>query len=143
MIYPCPAGSLQSAVFFSAMFFGPLISSLLFLLLVLPKVPSQFRHSPETPYQATLTKITHPFLLAYSCLVTKSCPTLCDPMDYIHPTTPLCPWNLPSETTGMVCQFLMKGIFPTQASNLTLLRLVHWQAILHRGATWETSIQLP
>ena len=27
----------------------------------------------------------------------------------------------------MGCHFLLQGIFPTQASNLCLLRLLHWQ----------------
>ena len=30
--------------------------------------------------------------------------------------------------TGVGCRFLLQGIFPTQASNPRLLRLLHWQA---------------
>ena len=30
--------------------------------------------------------------------------------------------------TGVGCCALLQGIFPTQASNLHLLRLLHWQA---------------
>ena len=33
--------------------------------------------------------------------------------------------------------FLLQGIFPTQGSNLHLLRLCIGRHILHRGATWE------
>ena len=29
---------------------------------------------------------------------------------------------------GVGCHFLLQGIFPTQESNLCLLRLLHWQA---------------
>ena len=37
----------------------------------------------------------------------------------------LCPWNLPGETTGVSCHFLLQGILPSQGSNPHLL---HWQA---------------
>ena len=46
---------------------------------------------------------------------------LCDPRL-------LCPWDSPGKNTGVVCQALLQGIFPTQGSNLALLRLRHWQA---------------
>ena len=36
----------------------------------------------------------------------------------------LCPWDFPGENTGVVCHFLLQGIFPTQGLNLCLL---HWQ----------------
>ena len=36
----------------------------------------------------------------------------------------LCPWDSPGKNTGVVCHFLLQGIFPTQGSNLHLL---HWQ----------------
>ena len=32
------------------------------------------------------------------------------------------------QNTGADCQFLLLGIFPTQGSNLRLLRLLPWQA---------------
>ena len=34
----------------------------------------------------------------------------------------------PDKNTGVGCHFLLQGIFPTQGSNLCLLRLLHWQA---------------
>ena len=34
----------------------------------------------------------------------------------------------PGKNTGVGCHFLLQGIFPTQGSNLCLLRLLHWQA---------------
>ena len=35
-----------------------------------------------------------------------------------------CPWDSPGKNTGMGCHFLLRGIFPTQGSNLHLLRLL-------------------
>ena len=40
----------------------------------------------------------------------------------------LCPWDSPGRNTGMGCQALLQGIFPTQGLNL---RLLHWQVILY------------
>ena len=44
----------------------------------------------------------------------------------------LCPWDFPGKNTGVVCHFLLKGIFPTQGSSpcrlccrQTLYRLGH------------------
>ena len=33
----------------------------------------------------------------------------------------LCPWDFPGKDTGIVCHFLLQGIFPTQGSNPGLL----------------------
>ena len=52
------------------------------------------------------------------CSVTHLCPTLCDPSRL------LCPWDFSGKNTGVVCHFLLQGIFPTQGSNWSLL---HWQ----------------
>ena len=56
------------------------------------------------------------FISAYllcccSCLVAKSCPTLCDPMDCSPPRL-LCPWNSPGKNAGVGCHFLLQGIEP-------------------------------
>ena len=48
------------------------------------------------------------------CLVTKSCPALCNPMEY----------SLPASSVGGISQARVQRIFPTQGSNLSLL---HWQ----------------
>ena len=40
----------------------------------------------------------------------------------------LCPWNFPGKNTGVVCHFLLQGIFLTQGSNPCFLHLLHWQA---------------
>ena len=46
----------------------------------------------------------------------------------LQPTRLFCPWNSPSENTGIGCHALLQGIFPTQESNPHLLCLLHWQA---------------
>ena len=57
----------------------------------------------------------------------QSCPTLCDPMDCSSPGSLLCPWGSLDKDTEMGCHALLQGIFPTQASNPGVLRLLHWQ----------------
>ena len=37
----------------------------------------------------------------------------------------LCPWDSPGKNTGVGWYVLLQGIFPTQGSNLCLLRLLH------------------
>ena len=53
--------------------------------------------------------------------------------DYLQPhglqfINLFCPWNSPSQNTGVDCHFLLQGIFPTQGLNPCLQRLLHWQA---------------
>ena len=58
------------------------------------------------------------------CLFAKSCPTLLQPQG-LQPTRFLCPWDFPGKNTGVVCHFLLQGIFPTQGSNQGLLHCRH------------------
>ena len=51
--------------------------------------------------------------------VVKSCLTLCDPMDCSLPG-PSVHGIFPGNSTGVVCHFLLQGIFPTQGWNLGL-----------------------
>ena len=37
--------------------------------------------------------------------------------DRLKPARLLCPWDSPGKNTGVVCHFLLQGIFPTQGSN--------------------------
>ena len=58
------------------------------------------------------------------------------------PTRLLCPWDFPGKNTGVGCQFLLQGIFPTQGSNSSLL---NWQAgslpLSHQGnPSWATVV---
>ena len=59
-----------------------------------------------------------------ACSVTQSCLTL--QCHGLKPARPLCPWDIPSKNTGVVCHFLLQGIFSTQGLNLCLLGLLHW-----------------
>ena len=47
-------------------------------------------------------------------LVTQSCPTLRDPMDYSPPDSP-------GKNARVGCYFLLEGLFLTQGLNLCLL----------------------
>ena len=55
------------------------------------------------------------------------CLTLCDPMDYSAPSSSAC-GDSPGKNTGVGCQALLQGIFPTQGSNSGL---PHCRRILH------------
>ena len=56
----------------------------------------------------------------FVCLVAKSCPTLCSPLDCSLPGSSV-HGNSPGKNTGVGCHALLQGIFPTQGSNLCLL----------------------
>ena len=54
--------------------------------------------------------------------------------DFLQPhglqsTRILCPWNSPGKNTGVSFHFLLQGIFLTQGWNLSILCLLHWQAV--------------
>ena len=54
------------------------------------------------------------------CLVTQSCPTICDPMDCNPPDFSV-HGDSPDKHTGVGCHAFLQGIFPTQGSNPGLL----------------------
>ena len=60
-------------------------------------------------------------------VLTRSCPTLCDLMDYSPPGSSV-HRDSPSKNTGVGCQALLQGIFPTQGLNPGLS---HCRQILH------------
>ena len=62
--------------------------------------------------------------------VTQSCPTLCDPMNYIYSY-----WNSPGQNTGVGSLSLLQEIFPTQGSNpgLKHCRQILYQ-LSHKGS---------
>ena len=68
------------------------------------------------------------------CLVTQSCPTLCDPIDYSLPGSSL-HGDSPGKNTGVGCHALLQAIFPTQGSNPGL---PHYSEVLlhlsHQGS---------
>jgi len=69
-----------------------------------------------------------------SVLITQSCPTLCDPVDYSLPGF-LCPWNFPGKNTGLGCHSLLCEIFLTQGSNPGL---PHCRQILYCLSQYQT-----
>ena len=61
------------------------------------------------------------------CSVTRSCPALCGPMDYLAHQAPLSTeFSRQEYWSGF--HFLLQGIFLTQGLNLSLVHLLHWQA---------------
>ena len=69
-------------------------------------------------------------LCAGACMRAKSlqsCLTLCDPLDCSPPGSSV-HGDSPGKNTDVGCHDLLQGIFLTQGSNLSLLRLLHWQA---------------
>ena len=73
-----------------------------------------------------------PHVVCYH-LVAKSCLPLLWPHG-LWPAGLLCPWDIPGKNPGAGCHFLLQGIFPTQESNLRLLR---GRQILYHWATWK------
>ena len=61
-------------------------------------------------------------------LITQSCLTLCNPMDY-EPARLLCPWDSPGKNTGVGCHSLFRGIFLTQGSSPSFLLGRHFLTI--------------
>ena len=61
------------------------------------------------------------------CMCAPLQQTLCDPVDR---SPPGCSVHgiFPGKNTGLGCNFLLQGIFPTQGLNPHLLFLLHWQA---------------
>ena len=56
----------------------------------------------------------------------RVCSVMSDPLQphELWPTRLLCPWDFPGKNTGVVCHFLLWGIFPTEGLNMCLL---NWQ----------------
>ena len=59
---------------------------------------------------------------------------------WTEPTRLLCPWDSPGKNTAVGCHFFLRGIFPTQGSNLCLLCLLHWQAGSLPLCHWEAQM---
>ena len=65
----------------------------------------------------------HTFVYAKSL---QSYPTLCNPLDHSTPGSSV-HGDSPGKNTTVGYHALLRGIFVTQGSNLSLLRLLHWQ----------------
>ena len=72
-------------------------------------------------------KLEPSYVAGVLCLVTQSCPALCDSMDCSPPGSSV-RGNSPSKKIGMGCHALLQGIFPTQSLYLGLL---HCRRILY------------
>ena len=68
-------------------------------------------------------------LLMQCVLCAQSCPTRVTLWNV--PARLLCPQNFPGKITGVVCHFLLQGIFLTQGSSLYLLCLLRLRWILY------------
>ena len=77
------------------------------------RLPPVARLEPEYPVQVGL--LAHR-LGSRACVLTQSCPTLCDPTGCSPPRLP-CPWDSPGKDTGVVRRALLQGIFRTQGLN--------------------------
>ena len=64
------------------------------------------------------------------CLVTQSCPTLCDLLDCNPPGSSV-RGDSPGKNTGVGCRALLQGIFPIQGSNPGL---PHCRWLSHQGS---------
>ena len=97
--------------------------------------PDEAGTGPITsPWMGSHTPRTAPRRVC-CCSVTKSCQTICDPMDY-SPPGPSVHGIL--ENTGVGCHFLPQGTLLTQGSNLCLLHS-GWSPVLQADAvSWAT-----
>ena len=58
----------------------------------------------------------HGVVKSWTCLSAQLCPTLCNPMDCSLPGSSV-HGDSPGKNTGVVCNALLQGIFPSQGSN--------------------------
>ena len=68
-------------------------------------------------------------MCVYVCAQLLSCVQLFATSQTVAHQTPL--WGFPGKKIGVGCHLLLKGIFPTQGSNLRLLELLHFRRILY------------
>ena len=72
------------------------------------------------------------------CSVSKSCPTLCSPVNCSPPGFSV-HGDFPGKNTGVGCHFLLQGIFPTQGLNPHLPRQqVDSSPLSHLGGPCES-----
>ena len=61
----------------------------------------------------------------------------------LQPTRLLCSWDFSGKNTGVVCHFLLQGMFSNRGSNLCLLCLLHQQVASLPLAPPEKTISKP
>ena len=70
------------------------------------------------------------------CAKSLSCVRLCDPHG-LQPARLVCPWDSTGKNTGVGCQALLQGIFPTQGLNPCLTSPALAGGFFTTSATWE------
>ena len=94
------------------------------------RVPKGNKNNSGTKYHHTFLAVTlkacfpislsvifrYPSEPVCVCLLTPSCPTPCNTMDYTSPGFCVC-GGAPGKNTGVDCPALLQGSFPTQGSN--------------------------
>ena len=96
---------------------------------------------PEHPgkiQEPNSSRLMSDLCCAVMCLVTRWCPTLCDPLDCSPPDSSV-HGDSPGKNTGVDCHVLLQGIFPTQGSNPGLL---HCRRFLSHLSTREALCQV-
>ena len=82
-----------------------------------------------TPTSSVFSVFAFKTILKVKVLVTQSCPTLCDPVDYsLSDYMEFYPWNSPGKDKALGYHSLLQGIFSTQGLNQGLL---HCRQILY------------
>ena len=76
------------------------------------------------------------------CLVTQSCPTLCNPMDCSPPGSSV-HGDFPGKNTRVGCHFLLQGIFLTEGSNLLSLVFCTGRQVLYHQCPLPLGSPLP
>ena len=92
------------------------------------------KHKVFVVYSLQTTEV----VLLRGCLVSLTCPTLCNVMDCILPGCSV-HGDSPGKNTGLGCHALLQGIVPTQGSNTGLL---HCRRILSHQSIPRWSCQL-
>ena len=83
----------------------------------------------DSPYvQAAFLPHTFLWSVVCCCLVAKSCQPLLWPHGLCSLHRLLCPWDFSDKNTGVGCNFLLQGFFPTQGWNPHVSHLLHGQA---------------
>ena len=76
----------------------------------------------------------------YCAVLSHSCPTLCNPMDYSPPGSSI-HGDSPGKNTGVGCHALLQGIFPTQGLNPGLPHCIPHSHLSHQGIKKNNSFQ--
>ena len=108
-----------------------------------PQTLGLLHKSRDFPFLSSSTEprgfvaVALPFLPVINlscCLVARSCPTLCNPMELTPGVARLlCPWNLPGKNTGVSFHFLLQRIFLTLGLNPHLL-VLYSLLLSHQGS---------